>query len=208
MLRSIATTPPTPITEADRTGRHRELLDAQIELGHVLTELAVAQAKSGTLSVPVASKSFDEVTRGVRRAMLMSRKFAEPIRSVDRVAARKQIARKVEDNIQCHAEDEDQARDLHGELLDRLDSLDLEEEIGRRPLEDIITDIIRDLGLAHVPGNHPWKRRTPEDLAELQTLAEKQVKDVEGTTILSQGPGTASLAFLPQTTSIKATHRR
>ena len=115
-----------------------------------------------------ASKAFERVSRGTRRAILLARKLSEPPR---RVAARKQIIRAVEDTIQRDIEEPDEAETLRAELMDRLDSLDLEEDIGSRPVEAIITDIIRDFGLAHMPGTHPWKRRTPADIAELHACA-------------------------------------
>ena len=172
--------------EPARIARHQTVLDEQIELGHELTRLVVDQAKTGAVPVATASIAFDRVTRDVRRAILTSRKLCEPLPTVDRVAARKQIIRTVEDAIQRDAEDEDEADALQAELLDRLDSLDLEDEIAARPADAIITDIARDLGLAHIPGTHPWKRRTPEDLVALRERAE-QHPGVDRTTVLSQG---------------------
>ena len=114
-----------------------------------------------------ASKAFERVSRGTRRAIMLARKLAEPPR---RTAARKRIIRDVEDVIQRDADD-DEGETLHAELMDRLDSPDLEDDIDSLPVEAIITDILRDFGLAHLPGTHPWKRRTPDDVAELNTRA-------------------------------------
>ena len=104
------------------------------------------------------SKAFERVSRGTRLSILLACKLAEPLR---RVAARKQIIRAVEDTIQRRAEDDDEAETLEVELLDRLDTLDLEDELGSRPVQDIITDILRDFGLAHVPGTHPLEAPHP-----------------------------------------------
>jgi hypothetical protein len=116
-----------------------------------------------------AAKAFEQVSRGTRKAILLAKALAAPPRQV---AARKQIIRTVEDNIQRHAEDEDEVETLQAELLDRLDTLDLAEDLADRPVEAIITDILRDFGLAHIRGaHHPWKRRTPADIDELHARA-------------------------------------
>ena len=70
----------------------------------------------------------------------------------------------VEDTIQREA---DEPEALHREFLERLDTPDWEGELADRPVDDIITDIVRDLGLVTILGRHPWKRRTPADIAEL-----------------------------------------
>ena len=122
-----------------------------------------------------AAKAFEHISRGTRKAILLGRHLDAPLRT-RRVAARKQIIRAVEDSIQRRAEDDEEAETLQVELLDRLDTLDLEEDLADRPVADIITDILRDFGLAHIPGaNHPWKRRTPADVAELAARANEQV---------------------------------
>ena len=102
----------------------------------------------------------------------MARKVAEPIPdpAVQRRTARQHIIRAVEDTIQREAEGED-ADALHAEFLDRLDTLDIEDDFATRPIAEIIAEICRDLGLAHGPGHHPWKRRTPADVAALYARA-------------------------------------
>ena len=118
-----------------------------------------------------ASKAFERVSRGTRKAILLSRALDKPPRTC-RVTARKQIIREVEDSIQRQAEDDEEADTLQAELLDRLDTLDLIDDIDTLPVETIIRDILRDFGLAHIRGaNHPWKRRTPEDVADLNARA-------------------------------------
>ncbi len=90
--------------------------------------------------------------------------------SNDRTAARKRIIRDVEDTIQRKTKD-DEAERLHAELLERLDAPDLDDDIDHRPVAEIIEDICRDLGIANYPGAHPWKRRTPADIAILADRA-------------------------------------
>ena len=146
---------------------------ALLEAANKLINLGVSMAgtihdrtnANPNIDLPAAAKAFEHVSYGIRKAILLARSLGEPPR---RVAARKRIIREVEDTIQRQAEDEEEAETLQAELMDRLDSLDLEEDLGDRPVEDIIRDIIRDFGLAHIPGaHHPWKRRTPDDVAEL-----------------------------------------
>ena len=160
--------PITPAHPTADTSRHQDVLNRFIDFGDRLVQLAIERAEAAELPVEKAAASYDRVTRSVRKSIWLVRKLAaEPS---ERLAARKRIIRVVEDAIQCHA-DPFEADDLHEELRDRLDTPDLEHEIAARPVEDIITDITRDLGLAHIPGTHPWKRRTPADLSDLQNQA-------------------------------------
>ena len=151
---------------ATRAARHQDVFDDLIDLGHELTRLVVDHAKTGATPPPTAAIAYERVTRSIRLSALLSRKFDEPVRTTDRVAARKRIIRVVEDTIQRH-DDVHEAQHLQTELHERLDTPDLEDELGDRPVEDIIADIIRDLGLASSPASHPWKRRTPAELAKL-----------------------------------------
>jgi hypothetical protein len=138
--------------------------------------------------------AFDRIARAVRRSIALARSLADPIQPArdparHRAAARKRILREVEDAIQRTAPasghgasghaaldgsgadaadaDDDSAEALTAELHDRLDAPDLDEDISHRPVADIITEICRDLGLAALPGAHPWMRRTPADLEHL-----------------------------------------
>ena len=165
---------PLPASIVEATSHQQDVMNDLMDLGHRLVRLAVVQAEANTITIAEATKAYDRTTRNIRKCVLLFRKLAEPWPAVNRTAIRKRILREVEDSIQRHAE-EPEAETLHGELLDRLDTLDLEDDIGGRPVEDIILDIIRDLGLAAYPGSHPWKRRTPSDLAELLARAAQPV---------------------------------
>ena len=173
------TTDPAPTPAAEATRPHQDVLNRFVDCGDRLVQLITKQAEATTIPVVKAADAYDKVTRSARRSMWLVRKFAEPVKTVDRTGARKQIIRTVEDIIQRHAEDPEEAENLREELFDRLDTLDLEDEIRGRKLDDIITDIVRDLGLAHVPGNHPWARRTPEDVAALCARAAQPVPAVQ-----------------------------
>ena len=179
--------PVTTAPAAEATSPNQDVLNDLIKLGHRLLRLSIEQAEANILPVPEASKAFERDTRSIRRCVWLERYLAKPMntidRATDRTAARKQVIRTVEDIIQRHPEDPDESDTLHDELMDRLDTMDLEDEISSRPIGDVITDIIRDLGLAAVPGNHPWKRRTPADVAELcaraaQPLPEPQTANL------------------------------
>jgi hypothetical protein len=174
----------------DRAARHQAVLNDLIELGQDLAHLIVDSAKTGAIKPVDASKAFDRVTRSVRRSIFLARKLDEPLRAAtDRTAARKRIIREVEDAIQRDTEGADSAA-LNRELQERLDAPDWDEDLLDHPVEDLIRDTLRDFGLAHIPGTHPWKRRTPADIAALNA----QAKGVERTTVLSQGSSRGGVA--------------
>jgi hypothetical protein len=146
------------------------IFNDMITLGHRLARVVVEQAEAAIIPAPAAATAFDRVGRCMRRCALIVLKLAEPVKTVDRTAARKRILREVEDSIHRDAHPVE-AESLREELLDRLDTLDLEDDIAGRPVEDIIAEIIHDLGLAATPLSDPWKRRTLQDLAELSARA-------------------------------------
>jgi hypothetical protein len=161
-------TAPSPTEQADRTSHLQDVLTGFVDFGNRLVKLTVEQAEAATLPLEKAAKAYDQVTRSARRSILLIRELAKP--ATDRVAARKRIIRVVEDTIQREAEAPEAAA-LHREFLERLDTPDWESELADRPVDDIIADIIHDLGLVAVPGHHPWKRRTPADIAQLAARA-------------------------------------
>lgn len=123
---------------------------------------------------PAQPAALERAGRGLRRAVLLKRHLLEanPTSPAQRrTSARKRILRQVEDTIHREVKGE-RAERLRAELLDRLDSPDLEDEIDDRPVEHVITDILRDLGIAGQPGvRPPWKRRTPDHIAILHARA-------------------------------------
>jgi hypothetical protein len=144
------------------------------------TQTAAAQpapAWAPAASLQDLAAAFDSISRTVRRCIMLAQSLdapAKPARTAapDRTAARKRILRAVEDTLGRQDYDDsyrvcDPTEALHAELLDRMDAPDLDRDIESRPIDDIIKDILRDLGLAALPGTRPWKRRTPADIAEL-----------------------------------------
>jgi hypothetical protein len=140
-----------------------------------------AKAPAPAASLQDLAAAFDSISRTVRRCILLAQsldtpkppaRHPAPDRTADRTAARTRILRAVEDTLGRQDYDDsyrvcDPTEALHAELLDRMDAPDLDRDIESRPIDDIIKDILRDLGLAALPGTRPWKRRTPADIAEL-----------------------------------------
>ena len=191
-----ATHPNDPGQQAEDTGFYRQVLHDFITIGADLARTLHQQATTPAPTpqrpaptpeppatpLPEIIAAFDRLARAVRRSILLARSLAKPPPpakdpAAHRTAARKQVIRVVEDAIQrasqdAHdAESHDAAEALTAELHDRLDAPDLDNDLVTRPIADIITEIRRDLGLASPPGDTPWRRRTPADLAQLQTRA-------------------------------------
>ena len=175
--------PPAADRSADDAAYYRGVLHELIDMGADLARLvhrqviaradaAEAGGGAGHSVVDEPFIAFERIVRTVRRTVLLAKRLDEVpvvkgvVTGVARAAARRRIIRAVEDTIQRSAE-EDEAERLESEFMDRLDAPDIEDEIGSRPVQEIIDDICRDLGLMDYPGAHPWKRRTPEEVAAL-----------------------------------------
>ncbi len=168
-----------PAQAAEDAQLLRAVLLEMIEAGLDHVRIGVAHAKSRALdgqADPAAdSIAYDRTTRAVRRNIMLIQRLHDPAAARaarNRTAARKRILRDVEDTI--HREAPDRQDTLQPELLDRLDRLDLEEELDLRPVAEIITDICRDLGIASPSQSPPWKRRTPADLDLLHARAARE----------------------------------
>ncbi len=153
--------------------RHQAVLNELIDIGADFARMLQIHARA--LEVGAAAETvvrvglaYERVARSVRRSIGLSRRLAEPVlgAAAERALARRRIVREVEDAIQRRASG-GAAEGLAAELGERMDSPDLEDEIGTRPAAEIIADICRDLGIAAMPGTHPWKRRTPAEVAKL-----------------------------------------
>ncbi len=165
-----------------------DLIDMGADLARLLHGQAAAQAArqaaqqdAGQPPPPAPdalisiTAAFDRIARAVRRSIALAcsldavQPANDPARH--RAAARKRILRTVEDSIQRTSQDDGpgsaEAEALAAELHDRLDAPDLDDDLTTRPVAEIITEICRDLGLASLPGAHPWKRRTPADIEQL-----------------------------------------
>ncbi len=165
---------------------------------------APAKTPAPAASLQDLAAAFDSTARTVRRCIMLAQSLDTPKQPArtpapnqtaapDRTAARKRILRAVEDTLGRQDYDDsyrvcDPTEALHAELLDRVDAPDLDRDIESRPIDDIIKDILRDLGLAALPGTRPWKRRTPADIAELNARAATPSRPA-GSTPHEPGPG-------------------
>ena len=64
-----------------------------------------------------------------------------------------------------------QAGALRAELSERMDDPDFDDDVANRPVGEIITDIVRDFGIAAQCGKGVWKRRTPSAIRVLNDRA-------------------------------------
>ena len=159
---------PDPAVTAD--AHLRDTITALIDAGARLVQDLVAE------DAPASAKAepYERLARAVRRSVLLARHAAEnPVRTqaARRTQARKQIIRAVEDTIEREARTAPRAGTLRDELRERLDAPDLDDDIANRPIEEIIRDIRRDLGLDNIPGARPRPRRNPAALQALTALA-------------------------------------
>ena len=180
----IQETEPTHQASDAEYYRHilHQVIEINVTLARVLDQRVQAHAEPAP---PDAEPRHDLITiaaavndtsRTIRHCILVARKVAEPIKAAPdpeqrRVAARQRIIRQVEDKIHRHSFDQDEADSLNAELQERLERPDLADDIDHRPIAEIIADLCRDFGLEAVPGNDPWKRRTPADIERLATRA-------------------------------------
>jgi hypothetical protein len=183
--------PPPPDQAADDAQHCRLVLMDLMDMAHGVARVmhrhvtapaeTAPQAASGSAppvpAIPplAAAASFDRACRNVRQTVMLVGQVGRPKTPASRpgahrIAARKRIIRDMEDVIQRTAHGP-RAERLYAELAERLDAPDLEEELDTRQVAEIVTDLCRDLGLAHTEGNHPWKRRRPADIAALRALA-------------------------------------
>ena len=153
-------------------------LDVSVRMSRIL--LAQVEAAPAEQSVTAAGIAMHgEACRTLRRNIFLARLCTLPagtLRVDDggrrRKMARARILRGVEDAIHAKVDDIDDAESLRGELYDRMDASDLDDDIETWPPDEIITEVCRDLGLGdRAPGAFAWKRRTPEDIASLNAKA-------------------------------------
>ena len=160
----------------------RDVLHELIAMGmdhtrdvHRESQAPLPNARGKLRSAIDYANAHDRLARGIRRSILLARKIFEPLPVRRSPAERRQdgrraIIRGVEDAIHRRATD-DEADELTAEFHDRLDSPDLADDLTHRKVDELITEICRDLGLESSPYADPWQRRTPRDLAILRARA-------------------------------------
>ena len=168
-------TVPTSDQEEDASF-YRDVLHELVTMGMDLARAVHQHAQVHPTPDEIAA--FDRISRAVRRTVLLARSLDEAPRRPTRAEARAAIIRRVEDRIATSA-DRSEAEPLRAEFHERLDSPDLEDDLGRRPVADIIQEICNDLGLDAMPewGIPPMhQRRTPRDVARvLQRAAQPSI---------------------------------
>lgn len=154
----------------------RAALNRLVEAGMEIVEEAVALAQTPALPetkarlVAASAAAYDKVGRAVRRTILLANHLDRAAQR--RIAVRKRILRETEDRIHREQPSPELRERQHAELLERLDSPDLLEEIETRPADAVLADILRDLGLERPLSGAPlWRRRTPSDIALLRERA-------------------------------------
>ena len=163
-------------------------------------EIAEADESGGARAggrVEAASRAFDQAARGVRRTILLAHTISKPAAKApdewSRSMARRYIIRSLEDEIHSGVGDETRREALTAELHERLDGPDVAEDLDDRPIEYIVREIRRDLGIEPIAGSNRYKRRTPDDIAALCARAMEPCSTQPSTTQPSATkPGGAS----------------
>jgi hypothetical protein len=160
---------------ADDVPYYRQVLHGLIDAGADLAKAIQQRACASDEPIgPDVAVAFDRVARAVRRCVWLAQHLAEAPAMPKRQMARRHIIRVVEDRIQSDTT-ADEAEALNRELRERLDAPDLDDEIDHRPVDEIIAEICRDLGLGTIPGMRLWKRRKPADVRALWAAARDTV---------------------------------
>jgi hypothetical protein len=197
-----------PETKADQLAQdaqyYRRILHRMIDRGDAMAEMihqkAKAQAEAEAAPdaeptpTPDLTVQLDRVARIVRRCILLAQKIAEPVKAPRpddaeqrRIAARKQVIRRVEDAIHRDAADHE-AEALHAELLERVESPEFEEDLAQLGIEKVITAMQADMGLLGENSLDHWKRRTPRDIAKLYARAAAPTREAVGPFVLPMPP--------------------
>jgi hypothetical protein len=182
------------------TPSHTAALDTLITLGtslaKILHDAAAHQADALRTAHPAPNApalddlaaAFDQVARATRRAVALAHHLAtprparparDPAPAPDpetrRIQARERVIRTVEDAIERHAAHHpthpDTPDSLYDELAERLDDPAFDAAIATTPIETLIQDLTRDLGVAMQGTPDVVVRRTPADIRAMRDLA-------------------------------------
>ena len=215
---SPLTPAPKPTQHADDAAYYRAVLHELIDLGTDLARTVHAQAQAASpAEAPALLASFERIARTVRRTVLLAQATAEratrpatrpaPLRTAsatpdplqDPVHALRHVIRRVENSIERHTapghpprHTPEHADRLHAELLERVERPEFAHDLMSRPMADLIDEICTDLGLDNRPGQPPWPRRTPHDLAMLHARAQGQRPDAPRPRAPAQAPQPAT----------------
>ena len=165
-----------PAPTQTQTNHYREILNELIDMGAELARQIHKQATQHSESKPAEDPTipFDRIARTIRRTIALAQALDNPHRAQpgppDRTTIRKKIIRRIEDALHTSVKGPE-AETLDQEFRERLDAPEFDDEINTRPIDDIIEDIRRDLGLRARAGLFQWKRRTPQDVRTLNAQA-------------------------------------
>lgn len=130
---------------------------------------AAPGAKPGASAKPLShlATALERTARAVRRTILLKQHLAQThlAAAQKRSATRKRIRAALENRIDAAGLQPEQADRLRRELVERVESPELDDELGHRPIEEIIREIRKDLGLDGHPGLPGLPSRTPATAA-------------------------------------------
>jgi hypothetical protein len=150
----------------------KEMVAMGLEIGRIVHQQVIAQSIDSPHS-PIddqSTVSYDRVFRAVRRGIMLAKRLKDPEPVRKQAAARRQVARDVGNAIKSQAKSPKDAENLYADLRDRLDTPDFEEDLENRPIQDIIDEIRKDLGLKPSPAN-PVARIAPSQCGTTQDQA-------------------------------------
>ena len=175
------TAQPQTQTPAEDDAYYRAILHDLIDCGAALARHIHERATAATPpldnnGIADPTIAFERVTRAVRRTIALARHIATQPAShaqAHRAASRARLIRGVEDAIHRKRREVGRldADALHAELAERLEDPELEFDLQGRPVEHVIEEICRDLGIAMQGRSYVYRRRTPGDIADLRARA-------------------------------------
>ncbi len=121
-----------------------------------MAQVVQEQARHPVAPEPIAelAEAFERIARAVRRTVALARMLDEPVKAralrapgPGHAAARARIRREVEEVIELGTE-ASEAEELREQLRDRMERPEFEDELGDRPIEEIIAGLFKDLRLA------------------------------------------------------------
>ena len=188
--------------QAGDAQRYRSLLHELMDVGMVLVRAVREQATAetggeepGAESVREAAVTFDLLSRAVRRTVALALRVTAPMPAPADPARESAPARRAERDadVSQWSDGDLDAAVARAELCERPDGPELDDETGGRPVAEVVADICRDLGLSTMPGNHPWQRRLPADVAALCERAARPPGGQHGESQLGAEPSPPSV---------------
>lgn len=181
---NIATSPePDSLAELhEQDARHfRAMFLGLADLGAEIVQVVAQRAKDEAYSpagapvqLPALADAYDTMLRSLRRTALLVQKLTAPAPASGHAGPRSDAARKPGVRWGGESLDRDAPVDLSklsDEELDRLDELDRleglesEDALAGRPLGAVIAAILKDFGVATLPGVDRYRHHTPSDSA-------------------------------------------